>query len=212
MAPVVPWVPRPYPPARRAEHTEEYQSAARGAVRVPDPYVWLEESTPETAAWVDAQEAFARAHLDQLPDRARLEDAIRANTDYARFSAPSLRGGHWYWYYNSGLQAQSSACPRSARSLVADAGWHTVMYRSSDSTLPTFSADTDNGPGGEVFFDVRPLSPSVPLPAHVPPIRLTSSRKTAPPRSPRLPFRVTGSTLRTVSRARCARLLLLLNA
>jgi hypothetical protein len=95
---------------------------------------------------------------------------------------------------------------------VTDAGWHTVMYRSSDSTLPTFSADTDNGPGGEVFFDVRPLSPSVPRPAHVPPIRLTSSRKTAPPRSPRLPFRVTGSTLRTVSRARCARLLLLLNA
>jgi hypothetical protein len=41
---------------------------------------------------------------------------------------------------------------------VADAGWHTVMYRSSDSTLPTFSADTDNGPGGEVFFDVCPFS------------------------------------------------------
>lgn len=31
-----------------------------------------------------------------------------------------------------------------------------VMYRSKDSTLPTFSESEEEGPGGEVFFDVRP--------------------------------------------------------
>jgi hypothetical protein len=84
MSSTVPWVPNRYPPARRTDHTEVYKSATRGDVRVPDPYVWLEDATAETEAWVDAQERFTRAYLDQLPDRERLEKAIRANTDYAR--------------------------------------------------------------------------------------------------------------------------------
>jgi prolyl oligopeptidase len=56
-------------------------------VRVADPYAWLEKDTPETDEWVSAQERFARDHLDQIPDRQRLEDGIRANMDYARVRA-----------------------------------------------------------------------------------------------------------------------------
>ncbi|KAF7969402.1 hypothetical protein HWV62_27391 [Athelia sp. TMB] len=134
-----PWAPHAYPPARRSGHVDEYQSAARGAVRVPDPYQWLEQHTPETDDWVGRQEAFTRAYLDQNPDRVKLEDEIRKNMDYAKVSAPSMKhDGRWYWYYNSGLQAQS------------------VLYRSKDSTLPDFSKDI--GPGGEVFFDPNLLS------------------------------------------------------
>ncbi|KAG9313061.1 prolyl oligopeptidase [Chiua virens] len=108
-------------------------------VRVADPYQWLEENTGETDAWTSAQDAFTRAYLDKNPDRAKLEKEIRANTDYAKFSPPTLKyDGKWYWYHNSGLQAQS------------------VLYRSSDKNLPDFSKVGEAK--GEVFFDPNLLS------------------------------------------------------
>jgi prolyl oligopeptidase len=136
------WTPSAYPPARRSDRVDVYTSEKRGEVRVADPYDWLEDANgAETNAWTDAQEAYTRAWLDRNADRPKLEAAIRANTDYARFSSPSLKhDGRWYWYYNSGLQPQS------------------VIYRSKDGTLPDFSSAKEEGPGGEVFFDLNLLA------------------------------------------------------
>lgn len=79
------WVPNRYPTARRSDHVEVYKSAARGEVEVPDPYQWLEDAhAEEVDAWTTAQEQYTRQHLDRNPDLKRLEDAIRANTDYAK--------------------------------------------------------------------------------------------------------------------------------
>ncbi|KAJ3476870.1 hypothetical protein NLI96_g10855 [Meripilus lineatus] len=134
-----PWKTNNYPSARRSDHVDVYKSETKGEVRVHDPYQWLEGNTEETEQWTTAQEAYTREFLDKNPERQVLEDEIRRNTDYAKFSAPSFKeDGRWYWYYNSGLQAQS------------------VMYRSKDSTLPKLSAE--DGPGGEVFFDPNLLS------------------------------------------------------
>jgi prolyl oligopeptidase len=120
-----PWTPNRYPPTRRSDHVDVYESEAHGQVRVPDPYQWLESNTEETEQWVTNQEAFTRTYLDQNPHRQRLEDQIRSNMNYAKvrsrkvmpdrnhgprsqFSAPGLsHDRRWYWYYNSGLQAQS---------------------------------------------------------------------------------------------------------
>src|SRR6185312_16859889 len=41
-------------------------------VTIEDPYRWLEEETPEVKAWSDAQNAYARATLDKLPEKAQL--------------------------------------------------------------------------------------------------------------------------------------------
>ncbi|KAH0836753.1 prolyl oligopeptidase [Lanmaoa asiatica] len=134
-----PWTPNQYPPARRSDHVDVYKSEKQGQVRVADPYQWLEEPTDETDAWTSAQDAFTRSYIDKNHDRAKLEKEIRANTDYEKFSAPALKhDGKWYWYYNSGLQAQS------------------VLYRSSDDKLPDFSKD--GAAKGEVFFDPNMLS------------------------------------------------------
>lgn len=130
------WTPRQYPPTRRSDHFNLYKSESRGDVRIHDPYEWLGHPTQETEDWINQQDAFTRDYLDQNLDRQKLEDEIRANSDFAKFSAPTLKeDGRWYWYYNSGLQAQS------------------VIYRSKDNTLPNISGE--EGPGGEVFFDVR---------------------------------------------------------
>ncbi|KAH8092482.1 prolyl oligopeptidase [Cristinia sonorae] len=135
-----PWTPNRYPATRRSDHVDVYKSEEKGEVSVPNPYNWLEQDSEETDKWVSAQEAFTREYLDQNPERVELEDAVRKSMDYAKFSAPTLKeDGRWYWYYNSGLQAQS------------------VIYRSKDKTLPDVSGDGP-GAGAEVFFDSNLLS------------------------------------------------------
>ncbi|GBE79106.1 hypothetical protein SCP_0203030 [Sparassis crispa] len=134
-----PWVTNRYPPARRSDHVDAYKSESKGEVRVHDPYDWLEKNTSETEEWTTTQAGFAREYLDKNPERKVLEDEVRKNTDFAKFSPPSLKGdGRWYWTYNSGLQG------------------HPVIYRSQDDKLPDFTKV--EGPGGEPFFDSNLLS------------------------------------------------------
>ncbi len=41
-------------------------------VKITDPYRWLEDqNSPETRAWLEAQEKAARTYLDALPGRSR---------------------------------------------------------------------------------------------------------------------------------------------
>lgn len=79
-----PWKPNSYPEARRSDHKDIYKSASKGEVVVPDPYRWLEEDSEETEKWTTAQEAFTRAYVDKYPLRKRIEDALLANTNYAK--------------------------------------------------------------------------------------------------------------------------------
>ncbi|KAF8883417.1 prolyl oligopeptidase [Infundibulicybe gibba] len=133
------WSPNSYPPSRRSDHVDVYKSEAKGEVRVRDPYQWLEEYTEETDKWTTDQGEYTKSYLDKNPDKQKLEDVFRSSMDYAKFSSPTLfDDDRWYWFHNSGLQAQA------------------VMYRSKDNKLPDFSRD--DGPGGEVFFDANLLS------------------------------------------------------
>jgi Prolyl oligopeptidase, N-terminal beta-propeller domain len=80
------WTPHGYPPTPRTNHIDLYKSEANGEVKVPDPYVWLEKDGEEREKWLVAQEALARDFLDAFPDRSRLEEEIRASTDYEKVS------------------------------------------------------------------------------------------------------------------------------
>lgn len=92
------WDPKasPYPPARRDDGViRTYQSARDGEVRIPDPYAWLEEPTEETDRYVEAQQAYTEAFLAKDDgNRGRFRETLRGLFDYARFSAPSLKGDH----------------------------------------------------------------------------------------------------------------------
>ena len=78
------WAPDSYPPSRRSDHVDVYQSASKGEVQVPDPYQWLEENSDEVDKWTTAQTAFTQAYLDQNADRQKLEDKFRASKDYVK--------------------------------------------------------------------------------------------------------------------------------
>lgn len=135
-----PWKPGLYPPARRDDHVDVYKSAKHGEVKVHDPYVWLETPNDEQRTWINDQVAMTNEYLDRIPERSKLKDILMQNINFPRFGPPAFKGDkRWYWYYNTGLQAQS------------------VLYRSKDERLPDFS-QKDDGPGGEVFFDPNLLS------------------------------------------------------
>ena len=50
MAPVS-WTANAYPPARRSDHYDTWQSEKHGQVKVHDPYEWLESNSDETERW-----------------------------------------------------------------------------------------------------------------------------------------------------------------
>lgn len=84
------WMPYCYPPTHRSDHIDVYRSEAKGEVKVPNPYAWLEKDGEERQKWLASQEALARNFLDAHPDRVRLEEEIRASTDHEKVSSLAL--------------------------------------------------------------------------------------------------------------------------
>ncbi|MEZ5419778.1 MAG: prolyl oligopeptidase family serine peptidase [Vicinamibacterales bacterium] len=92
-----------YPTTRKSDQVDTYHGMA-----VPDPYRWLEDDTsPETAAWVEAQNAVTFAHLATIPFRASLTDRLAQLYDYPKYGEPFRRGGTYFFTKNDGLQNQA---------------------------------------------------------------------------------------------------------
>ncbi len=74
---------------------------------VADPYRWLENDTSQqTAAWVDAENRVTNAYLQRIPFRRKLLGRLTELTNYEKIGAPRKRHGKWYFYKNDGLQNQ----------------------------------------------------------------------------------------------------------
>ena len=178
-------------------------------------------------------------YLDKNPDRQKLEDEIRRNTDYAKVDVElSL---YYFIHIDNGLALSSPR--RASRTMAAGTGTITaasshsqasmhwdymshhsnidvptsVIYRSRDGNLPSMS--NEEGPGGEVFFDVRRglVSTAHGTDVYAPPplfarshvsISPTSSLRTAQLLSRLLRSRATANTLRTVYPALYVRMFL----
>lgn len=75
---------------------------------VADPYRWLEDTySPETLAWVEAQNARTEEWLAGREQRQEIRDQLSRLWDYARSDPPFERGGRWFQWRNSGLQDQA---------------------------------------------------------------------------------------------------------
>jgi len=93
----------PYPETRKVDSSDTYFG-----IQVPDPYRWLEQDTSaETAAWVEAENKVTFAYLEKIPYRDSLRARITQLNDYERLSAPFQEGEWLYFFRNSGLQNQS---------------------------------------------------------------------------------------------------------
>ena len=91
-----------YPKAQKDGTVDEYFG-----VKVADPYRWLENDTSaQTAAWVEAENKVTNAYLQKIPFRARLLKRLTELSNYEKIGAPRKRHGKWYFYKNNGLQNQ----------------------------------------------------------------------------------------------------------
>ncbi|HWJ21415.1 MAG TPA: prolyl oligopeptidase family serine peptidase [Gemmatimonadaceae bacterium] len=92
-----------YPATRKGDQVDLYHG-----VRVADPYRWLEDTdAPETKAWVQAENAVTHAYLDAIPERAAIKARLTKLWNYPKYTAPTKRGGKYFYSENSGLQNQS---------------------------------------------------------------------------------------------------------
>ncbi|GLH66511.1 prolyl endopeptidase [Geothrix edaphica] len=95
--------PITYPATRKADVVDDFFGT-----KVADPYRWLEDdNSPETKAWVEAQNKVSFAYLEQIPERAKIRERITKLWDFEKYSAPFKRGKRYFYSYNTGLQNQS---------------------------------------------------------------------------------------------------------
>ena len=95
--------PPAYPVTKKIDHVDDYHGT-----KVADPYRWLEDETsPETAAWVEAQNAVTFPYLERIPNRDALRARVMELNDYERYGAPARKGPYFFFSKNEGLQNQS---------------------------------------------------------------------------------------------------------
>jgi prolyl oligopeptidase len=86
-------------------------------VRIVDPYRWLEDQqSPETRAWIDAQNAYTRAVIDALPGRDRMKQRIAALKRVNTYTVPSERGGRYFFMKRLADQDQAAIYVRNGLS------------------------------------------------------------------------------------------------
>jgi prolyl oligopeptidase len=91
-----------YPPARLGDDAE-----IRHGELVADIYRWLESAdSPETAAFVTAQNEVTAAYLEGVPTREVIRRRLAELWSFPRLGVPFERGGRWFQFRNSGLQDQ----------------------------------------------------------------------------------------------------------
>ncbi|HTF91091.1 MAG TPA: prolyl oligopeptidase family serine peptidase [Planctomycetota bacterium] len=92
-----------YPKAARGDVVEDYHGT-----QVADPYRWLEDpDSPETRAWVEAENKITFDFLERIPERTELKKRLTELWDFERFGLPQSGKGHYAWSRNDGLQPQS---------------------------------------------------------------------------------------------------------
>ncbi len=93
----------PYPVTRKSDQVDDYHGT-----RVADPYRWLEDDrSPETLAWVKAENRVTSQYLSQIPFRQKLRERLDQLQNYVRYTPPFLRGGYYFFRKNDGLQNQN---------------------------------------------------------------------------------------------------------
>ncbi len=107
-------LPAPPPTATRPV-TDTYPSAAGAPVTLTDPYRWLEDAkSPETRAYIDAQNAYTQQYLDQLKTLPETRTEIAALLRVDQKSVPELRAGHYYFSRRLADENQASIYMRES--------------------------------------------------------------------------------------------------
>ena len=142
---------------------------------ITDPYRWLEGDakgavTPEVTAWTDAQNAYTRSIVDNLPGRKAIEKRLRELMEVGSISLPDMAGSRYFYSKREGAENQAKVYVREgldgkprllldpntldAKGLVT-IGWTAPnesgklmafgMYRAGDENATLYVMDVDTG-------------------------------------------------------------------
>ncbi|AIZ62947.1 prolyl endopeptidase [Hymenobacter sp. DG25B] len=92
-----------YPTPRKSNQTDDYHGTS-----VTDAYRWLEDAdSPETKAWVTAENKVTFGYLDKIPFRDKIRERLTQIWNYERYGIPQQEGEYLYFQKNDGLQNQA---------------------------------------------------------------------------------------------------------
>jgi prolyl oligopeptidase len=92
-----------YPVALKANQVDDYHG-----VKIADPYRPLEDpDSPQTKAWVEAENAVTFAYLGAIPEQVAIRNRLTHLWNVQRFDAPAKSGGRYFQLQNTGLQNQA---------------------------------------------------------------------------------------------------------
>lgn len=91
-----------YPAAKTVDQVDDYHGT-----QVKDPYRWMEDlDSPDVAAWVAAENQITAAYLEQIPERASLQQRLSELWNFEKFEVPYREGGRYFMVKKDGLQNQ----------------------------------------------------------------------------------------------------------
>ncbi|NJO57013.1 MAG: S9 family peptidase [Richelia sp. RM2_1_2] len=92
-----------YPATSKSEQVDNYHGT-----EVADSYRWLENpDSPETKAWVEAQNKVTFSFLEKIPQREDIKKRLTKLWDYEKYGVPFKEGNRYFYFKNDGLQNQS---------------------------------------------------------------------------------------------------------
>lgn len=78
-------------------------------VEIVDPYRWLEDqNSPQTRAWIDAENAYTDSLLSRIPGRDALKAKVAAFFKIETMTAPIVRSGRYFFTKRAADQDQAS--------------------------------------------------------------------------------------------------------
>ena len=90
-------VDKPAPPAPPPTRRDNVVDVVHG-VSIPDPYRWLEDQqSPETRAWIEAENAYSRPILDSLPGREQVRQRLSELMKVDVTALPESRHGRYFF-------------------------------------------------------------------------------------------------------------------
>ena len=112
-------------------------------VKVEDPYQWLEDAkSPETRAWIDAENEYTQKYLSQVKIRPEIVKQLTTLERVDSYTVPWLRGGEYFFEKRLAEENQASIYLRN--------GWKGEDERLIDATK--LSADQNTS------VDIRDVS------------------------------------------------------
>ncbi|ADV81264.1 prolyl oligopeptidase family serine peptidase [Terriglobus saanensis] len=92
-----------YPKAHTGPQTDTYFGT-----KVADPFRWLEDlDSPETRAWIDAENKVTADYLAPLTTRPAIQKRLEQIVNFERYGSPEKHGSRYFYGHNTGLQNQT---------------------------------------------------------------------------------------------------------